>query len=198
MSLIVMAVVVGGSALIAGLAARHAVKMRSAPALPPAPPPAPAAPSPLARAGFEIELGDVMEVLGRELWLEAAWLLSEGGEPVAALFQAREATLLALPPPAGTLYLLAAAELPLPAEPPTSLESRGVRFERVRRLPVEVIPVGKSPPLPWNDALLSEYRGLENDALWVLGRGGHSRVWQGRAVHASDVVRWGGGAKTLE
>ncbi|MCK6535127.1 MAG: hypothetical protein L6Q84_19315 [Polyangiaceae bacterium] len=200
MSLILTALVVGGGALVAGLATRYAVKKRApAPPLPPPPPPsAPAAPSPLARAGFEIELGDVMEVLGRELWLEEAWLLSEGQDPVAALFQAREATLLVLPPPVSTLYLLNDAAIPLPAEPPTSLEAGGVRFERVRRLRVLVAPVGKSAPLPWNEGLLSEYRGLENDALWVLGHGGHSRVWQGRAVHTSDVVRWGGGAKTLE
>ncbi len=196
MSLIVAALAIGGSALIAGLATRYAVKRRVQPVAPP--PVLPSPPSPLARAGFEIELGDVIEVLGRELWLEEAWLLTEGREPVAALFGAREASLLVLPPPAGTLYLLDVVEIDLPEEPPSSIESRGVRFERVRRLPVEVAAVGKSAPLPWTDGLLSEYRGLESEALWVLGRGARCRIWQGRIAQGSDVVRWGGGQKTLE
>lgn len=197
MSLIVTALLVGGGALVAGLATRYAVTRREPEPVKPAPAPAPT-PSPLASAGFELELGDVVELGGRELWLEEGWLLSEAGDAVAALFRAREATVLALPPPAGTLYLLDEVELGLPEEPPTTIESRGVRFERVRRLPVLVQPVGKSAPLPWNEGLLSEYRGLAGDALWVLGRGGRSRVWQGRAVHASEVVRWGGGNQTLD
>lgn len=196
MSLILTALLVGGGAVVAGLATRYAVKRGERAPAPPVPVPPP--PSPLARAGFELELGDVVEVLGRELWLEEAWLLSEGGDAVAALFAAREATLVVLPPPASTLYLLDEIELGLPEEPPTCLESRGVRFERLRRLPVSVQPVGKSVPLPWDEGLLSEYRGLGGDALWVLGRGSRSRVWQGRSVHASDIVRWGGGMKTLE
>ena len=193
-----VALVAGGSALAAGLATRWAVKRAAERAPAPSPPPAPRPPSALAQAGFELDLGDVVEVLGRELWLEEAWLLSEGTDSVAALYSAREATLLALPSPAATLYLLDPVELGLPEEPPSSLESRGVRFERVRRLPVAVKPVGKTAPLPWDEALLSEYRGLGHDALWVIGRGGRARVFQGRSVPAADVVRWGGGERTLE
>lgn len=193
--MIVAALLAGGGALVAGLATRYAVKRRAVAETPATAPPQ--APSPLARAGFEVELGDVIEVLGRELWLEEAWLFTEGVDPVAALFGARDASLLVLPPPASTLYLLERLEIGLPEEPPSSIESRGVRFERVRRLPVEVAAIGKSTPLPWTEGLLSEYRGLESEALWVLGRGARSRVWQGRIVHGSDVVRWGGGHETL-
>lgn len=201
MSLVLAAVLVGGGALLAGVAgfirkgqrASSVVNKQSEAAALPA-----AAPTPLRSAGFEIELGDVIEVSGRELWLEQAWLLSEANDPVAAVFEASEAIVLSLPPPASTLYLLEEVSLPLPEETPSSIESRGVRFERVRRLPVQLTPLGKSVPLPWNEGLLSEYRGLGGDALWVLGRGKHCRVWQGRALLASDVVRWGGGAQTLE
>jgi hypothetical protein len=73
-----------------------------------------------------------------------------------------------------------------------------VSFERVRRLPVRVEPLEKSPPLPWDEAMLSEYRGLATDALFVLGNAGRIRAWQGRLVGESEIERWGGGKSTLE
>jgi len=199
-SLIIAAVVAGGGALVAGAMAgwlrarrQRSVSAPTASAAEPAP-----APSLLARSGFDVELGDVIEVAGRELWLEQAWLLAEAGDPVAALFAAREATLIALPPPSRTVYLLEEVSVGIAADPPAVLESRGVRFERARRLPVRVSCIGKSEPLPWDEAVLAEYRGLARDALWVLGRPGATRAWQGRAADESEIVRWGGGQKTLE
>lgn len=158
----------------------------------------PAKPGALAKRGFDLELGDVVEIGGRELWLEQGWILSEGDDPVVAMFSAKEATLVTLPAPSKASYLLDAVELAFPGDPPLTLESAGIRFERVRRLPVRVEPLEKSPPLPWDQALLSEYRGLATDALFVLGNAGRIRAWQGRLVGESEIERWGGGKSTLE
>lgn len=201
MSLIVLAIV-GGGALAAGVVTRWALGRRR-PALPPRPPvpavalPGPS-PSPLARSGFSFELGDVIEIGGRELWLEQGWLLSEGTDAVAALFRAGPTAVLTLAPPSTATYLLDAAELALPGEPPSVIEVGAVRFERVRRLPVELAALGKTPPLPWSETLLTEYRGLGDDALWVLGTGAGARAWQGRVVREPEIERWGGGDATLE
>ncbi len=194
MSLVVAAFVIGAGTLAASLAARAALAKKPAAA----PEPAATKPaSPLAEAGFEIELGDVVEIAGQELWLERGWLLREAGEVVAALFGAREKTLLVLPAPSRRVYLLDEIELALPEEPPATLESGGIRFERARRLPVELEPLAKTPPLPWDHALFGEYRGLGNDVIFVLGRGAHAKIWQGRVAVESEIERWGGGAATL-
>ena len=198
MSLVLAAMVLGGSALVAGLTTRWMSSRKKHDPKPAvlAPPPPPA-PSPLSKAGFDVDLGDVVEVAGKELWLESAWLLSEGGDPVAAVYVAREAVLLVLPPPKRTLHLLALVELRLPDNPPASVESGGVRFERVRRIPVRVTAIENSAPLPWDEALLAEYRGLAGDVLWMLGRGASAKAWQGRVVAESEIERWGGGGATL-
>jgi hypothetical protein len=197
-SLVLAAVVLGGSALVAGLTTRWmASRKQTTPK--PAPPELPAAPVPtaLSKAGFDVDLGDVVDVAGKELWLESAWLLSEGGDPVVAIFAAREAVLIVLPPPKRSVYLLDAVELRLPDDPPASLESGSVRFERVRRIPVRILAIDASAPLPWDEALLSEYRGLAGDALWLLGRGASAKAWRGRVVDESEIERWGGGGATL-
>ncbi len=186
MSLVLAAIVMGAGALMSG--GTWAWFRRRPKTKPPPTEPAEAEvpkPNALSPHGFGVELGDVIEVGGRELWLEQGWLLSEGDAPVVALFVAREATLVALPPPSRSLYLLDAVDLVVVGEPPLTLESRGVRFERVRRLPVRVEPLDKTPPLPWEQALLSEYRGLAEDALFVLGNSGGVRAWQGRITSES-------------
>lgn len=199
MSLILTALIVGGGALIAGAAAR--LSRRHKPEPPQAKPREPEdrrVESELIRLGFEIELGDVVEIGGRELWLERAWLFSEAGDAVAALFSAREATLVVSPPPARRVWVLDEVEIALPPEPPATLESRGVRFERARRIPVTVKALGKSPPLPWDQAVFAEYRGLAGDALFTLGKDGRAKAWQGRIASDSEIERWGGGERTLE
>ena len=203
MSLVLALLVAGGGALVAGLTTRWMGSRKradaNASAKPATAPPVPAqpAPTPLSTAGFDVDLGDVVEIAGQELWLESAWLLSEAGDAVVALYAAREAVLVVLPPPKRTVYLLDAVELRVPDEPPATLESAGVRFERVRRIPVRVTSIGESAPLPWDEALLAEYRGLGGDALWLLGRAGRAKAWQGRVVGESEIERWGGGGATL-
>lgn len=197
MSLIVTALLVGGGAALAGLTARVLSRRRAKPP-PPAPEPEPVKRTPLADAGFEIEQGDVISVSGRELWLEQGWLLREAGDPVAAILFAREAVVIALPKPRARLYWLDETDLPMPADPPTALDHAGVRYDRARRLPVEIEPLEKSPDPPWQSALLTEYRGLGSEVVWALVRAGKCRAWRGRAVDAAELENWGGGRGTLE
>lgn len=197
MSLIITAAIVGGGALIAGVTARVVASRRArerlaktASAVLP--------PSPLAEAGFEVQQGDVISISARELWLEQGWLLHEAGEPIAAILFAGESVVLALPKPRSRLYLLDETSLSLPAEPPSSLDCQGARYERARRLPVEIEPLDKSVDPPWQSALLVEYRGLVSDVVWVLVHQGQCRAWRGRAVEQGEIEHWGGGAATLE
>ena len=101
MSLTLAAIILGAGALFGGGTWAWR-RRRSEPkeARPKAPAPKP---SPLAARGFSIELGDVVEIGGRELWLERGWVLSEGDDAVVALLSASEATLIALPAPSVSL-----------------------------------------------------------------------------------------------
>lgn len=197
MSLVIAAIVAGGALFGGGALAWLRRKRPGTSKKPPASSPK-SKPSALATRGFDLELGDVVEIGGRELWLEQGWLLTEGDDAVVAMFSAKEATLVTLPAPSQASYLLDAVELTFPGDPPLTLESAGIRFERVRRLPVRCEPLDKSPPLPWDQAILSEYRGLATDVLFVLGNAGRIRAWQGRLVGESEIERWGGGKSTLE
>ena len=194
MSLLVTALIVGGGALVAGIGARIAFRRRKrAPESIPEKP----APSRLAAAGFEVEQGDVISARGRELWLEQGWLLSEGHDAVAALLFAREAVVLVQPRPRPRTAVLAAIELPLPADPPSAIDHGGVRYERAKRLPVSIEALSQSPEPPWSDALLTEYRGLANEVLWALVTPRGSRAWSGHTIDEHEIERWGGGADTL-
>lgn len=198
MSLVIAAIIAGGAAVFGGSTFAWLRRKRVPKTARPLPATERSKPGELATRGFDLELGDVVEIGGRELWLERGWVLSEGDEAVVVMFSAKEATLVTLPAPSRASYLLDPVELAFPGDPPPTLESAGVRFERVRRLPVRVEPLSKSPPLPWDQALLSEYRGLATDALFVLGNAGRIRAWQGRLVGESEIERWGGGKSTLE
>jgi hypothetical protein len=182
-------IVVGG-ALAVGVAGR-ALTLRLARRVRRREEPPPARDAPLGALGFGIEIGEVISLGGEELWLEGGWVLSEGREPVAALLPLREATLLALPAPRARLYRLAPVELRVDGEPPASVESGGARYDRVRRLPVELEPVGRGSDPPWSNALFVEYRDSSGAVLCVLSHDGASRVWQGRLVADDELERWG-------
>ncbi len=191
MSLILTAALIGGALAAVGATVRWARSKKS-----PAPRPAEApekAASPLSAAGFSVDLGDVISIDGRELWLERGWALSEGGELVAAVLFTDSEVIVALPAPEPRMSLLRETELSLPEDPPASLEAAGARYERVRRLPVEAAALGDTPPPPWPSALLCEYRGLGGEQLWVVGHGDFSRAFVGRAVTDDEFEMWGKG-----
>lgn len=152
----------------------------------------------LSSRGFRVELGDVLEIAGQELWLERGWLLAEGDQPVMALLFSAAHTLVVEPGEPARLTLARELELELPATVPSALEVGGVRFERARRLPVTVTALGATTPPPFDEAVVTELRGLAGDVLYVLGHQGFCKAYQGRAVQSSDVTLWGGGQSTLE
>lgn len=194
MSLLVTALLAAGGALAAGASLRLLKKRstRHAEAEPPT------ASAPTLPPGFELELGDVIGVRHEEAWLEHAWVLSEAGEPVAAVLFAHHRVVIALPQPRSTLYWVEPLDLHVPAEPPSSLELDGARYERALRRPVTVQTLRQPPDPPWQEALLAEYRGLAGESLWLLGRSGAFQAWRGQRVSEQDYERWGGGARTFE
>ncbi len=151
------------------------------------------APAKLMASGFSVEAGDVISVAGEELWLEHAWLLSEGGDAVAAVLFADEATVVAVPAPRSALYRLERVALEVPLEAPSSLDSRGVRFERAIRRPVRVEPFPGAPDPPFVDGVLAEYRALGGESLWLVAHAQSVLAWQGRRVQDGDLERWGKG-----
>lgn len=187
---LVAGVLVAGGVLAVGAAGRGLMRHIARRARRREVPPPCRGAAPLGRLGFGVEIGDVISLGAEELWLEGGWLLSEGAEPVAVVLPMREATLLALPGPQQQLYRLT----PLSAGDfggASSVESGGVRFERARRLPVELEPVGRGSDPPYKSAVLAEYRAPSGDTLWALDRDGAGLAWQGRRVRDDELERWG-------
>lgn len=185
MSLILLSLMVGAGAASAGLWLRRRARRRASERQP----------DPRERSrdtpGLELAVGDVVSVQGEELWLEQGWLVTEAGRPLAGIFEAREGSLAEFASPRREYFRLAPAEVAVPAEAPMAIEHRAVRFERVRRLPVEVVPLGSSAPPPWRTALFFEYRALSGELLLVLGQPSQFRCWVGPSVSESAVERWG-------
>ncbi|MEB2313268.1 MAG: hypothetical protein OZ921_12910 [Sorangiineae bacterium] len=195
MSLLVAALLAGAGALSAGaLGLRALRRRRAAPGAGDSPRTSAAEPAgALAGAGFAVEAGEVISLAGREYWLEHAWLCREREEPVAAILFAAEATVVALPAPRSTLYRLARVEVEAPPEPPSTLDSRGVRFERASRRPVRLTATPAAPDPPFEEAVLAEYRALGGASLWMLARAGAALAWQGERVADGELERWGQG-----
>jgi hypothetical protein len=142
---------------------------------------------------FGLLPGDVVSVDGRDHWFQGAWLLSEIDLPVAAFFFASDATIAAPAAPRTELYSLAPCEVELGAGAPFSVEEAGIRFERERRIPVELMRFGSAPELPAREALFLEYRGFGGDVLLVISYGSRSSAWLGRTLEGARVERWGPG-----
>lgn len=140
---------------------------------------------------FGLSPGDVVSVDAREHWLEGAWLLEEIDLPIAAFFFASDAALGVLAAPRTDLFALAACELDIARDPPLSLEHAGTRFERARRVPVELTSFGSAPALPGRHALFLEYRALGQEALLILALGSRASAWLGTSLDWARVERWG-------
>ena len=198
MSLVVTVLIAAGGAIAAGAVVRALSRRRADSADDSAA--KPSTPSALAVAGFDLELGDVVSVRGEEIWLESGWLLTEDGSSVAALLFGAGSALLALPAPRATLFELVDAEVAVPslaADPPGRIDHAACSYERARRLPVSVAPVGASADPPFAAATFSEYRALDGTSLWLLASEALCKAWVGTRLESSDVERWGGGASTL-
>lgn len=151
-------------------------------------------------ASFPCQLGDVILALGSdEAWLAGALLLSEE-VPAVALFIAPDAggdrAVLARPRPVEDILWLspiAASSLRLGAEPPSSLEHQGERFERLRRLPFRAERHGTGAPDVGDAVVLADYKSASGDRLIVLVGRDTPRAWVGRELNAGmyDVLASG-------
>jgi hypothetical protein len=154
---------------------------------------------------FPCQLGDViLRRVGDEAWLEGGVILSEDA-PVAALFVAPEGKALrgvyVRPRPALDLFWLspvAASTLTVGAEPPTSLEYEGQRYERARRLPLRAKRVGVGAPDLGETVICAEYTGPGPERLVVLAGDGARSVWAGEALLEGMYDVLAGGKSTLE
>jgi hypothetical protein len=166
----------------------------------------PAAPK-VARDPFEsfaVKLGDVvMRAGGDEAWLAGALVFSEE-VPAAALFVAPDAggdrAIYARPSPNDALVWLsplAAGEVLTGAEPPTTIEHAGLRFERARRLPLRVARVGTGAPDMGERAIVAEYEAGGGERLLVVV-GAQTRAWRGAALEPGMYDVLPSGKSTLE
>jgi len=144
-------------------------------------------------AGAPCRLGDVLVRTTErdEAWLAGALVFREQ-RPVAALFVAPEAVadraVFAREGDAGVTWLtaLGEGELSVQGEPPHALEHAGVRFERVRRLPVRVEQAGTGAPNVGDRAVVAEYAGPGAERIVVVSGSEQARAWVGRALRRED------------
>jgi hypothetical protein len=154
---------------------------------------------------FPCQLGDViLRRVGDEAWLEGGVILSEDA-PVAALFVAPEGKTLrgvyVRPRPSLDFFWLspvAASALTVGAEPPTSLEWEGQRYERARRLPLRARRIGVGAPDLGETVICAEYTGPGPERLLVIAGDGARSVWAGEALLEGMYDVLAGGKSTLE
>jgi hypothetical protein len=154
---------------------------------------------------FSLALGDVLvRAGGEEAWLAGAVVLSEE-RPAMALFIAPEAggdrALLVHALPADDvvwLEPLPADEIALGAEPPTSLEVRGTRYDRARRLPLRAARVGTGAPDLGDVVIVAEYAASGPERLLVITGGGSARVWRGELLERGMYDVLPSGSATLD
>jgi len=186
------------------------------PALPPAPEPkkddAPKKPKRTAEGpqahlqGFPCQLGDVlMRLTGEEAWLAGGLVLSEEG-PVAALFVAPDAghdcAIYARPAPREAIFWLEPLDpgaVLVGGEPPTSVEHGGIRFDRVRRLPLRPKRIGVGAPDVGDAVVLAEYASAGSERLLVMrSTTGASHAFRGVELEPSSYEVIASGRSTLD
>jgi len=140
-------------------------------------------------SAFPCRLGDVVVRTAErdEAWLAGA-LVFEEERPVAALFVAPEAgadrAVLAREGIEELLWLspLPIAELAVTTDPPHTLEHKGVRFERLRRLPVRVTRAGSGAPSVGDRAVVAEYGGQGSERIVLVAGSEQTLAWTGVAL----------------
>lgn len=156
--------------------------------------------------GFPCQLGDVlMRLTGEEAWLAGGLVLSEEG-PVAALFVAPDAghdcAIYARPQPREAIFWLAPLDpgaVLVGGEPPTSVEHEGIRFDRVRRLPLRPRRIGVGAPDVGDAVVLAEYASAGAERLLVMrSSSGTSHAFRGVELEPSSYEVIASGRSTLD
>jgi len=156
--------------------------------------------------GFPCQLGDVlMRLTGEEAWLAGGLVLCEEG-PVAALFVAPDAghdcAIYVRPQPREAVYWLAPLDpgaVLVGGEPPTSVEHDGIRFDRLRRLPLRPRRIGVGAPDLGDAIVLAEYASAGSERLLVMkGTTGVSQAYRGEELERSTYEVIASGKSTLD
>jgi hypothetical protein len=155
--------------------------------------------------GFPCQLGDVvMGVGGDEAWLAGALVLSEE-TPTAVLFIAPDAggdralwVRRSMTSEILWLRSIPQGELHVGAEPPSSIEHAGERYERVRRLPLHVERHGTGAPDVGDQVVVAEYKSLPGTKLLVMVGAGGTRAWHGMSLEHGMYDVLASGKSTLE
>jgi hypothetical protein len=155
--------------------------------------------------GFPCQLGDVViRVTGEEAWLAGGLVLCEEG-PVAALFVAPDArsdcALYVRPRPRESVFWmkpLDAGAVLVGGEPPSSVEHGGIRFDRVRRLPLRPRRIGVGAPVLGDALILAEDASVGAERLIVMrGTSGTSCAFRGEELEPGSYEVIASGRSTL-
>lgn len=157
-------------------------------------------------AGFPCQLGDVlMRLTGEEAWLAGGLVLSEES-PVSALFVAPDAghdcAIYVRPRPREALFWMEPLDpgaILVGGEPPTSVEHGGIRFDRVRRLPLRPRRIGVGAPDVGDAVILAEYASAGSERLLVMrSTSGTSHAYRGEELVPSAYEVIASGRATLD
>jgi hypothetical protein len=156
--------------------------------------------------GFPCQLGDVLlRLTGEEAWLAGGLVLSEEG-PVAALFVAPDAghdcAIYARPRPREAICWMEPLDpgaVLVGGEPPNAVEHGGIRFDRVRRLPLRPKRIGVGAPDAGDALILAEYASAGSERLVVMKcTSGASFAYRGEELEASTYEVIPSGRATLD
>ena len=155
--------------------------------------------------GFPCQLGDVlMRLTGEEAWLAGGLVLWEEG-PVAALFVAPDAghdcAIYVRPQPREAVFWMEPLDpgaVLVGGEPPSSVEHGGIRFDRVRRLPLRPKRIGVGAPDVGDAVVLAEYASAGSERLLVMrSTSGSSFAYRGEELEMSSYEVIASGKATL-
>jgi hypothetical protein len=155
--------------------------------------------------GFICQLGDVvMRLTGEEAWLAGGVVLSED-VPIAILFVAPEAghdtVIYVRARPKGTLLWLEPLDpsaILVGNEPPSSVEHRGIRFDRARRLPLRPRRIGVGAPNFGDAVVVAEYTSAGAERLLAFkATSGEVQCYRGVELEEGAFEVIGAGDTTL-
>ncbi len=155
--------------------------------------------------GFPCQLGDViLRITGEEAWLAGGVVLSEEA-PIAALFVAPDAghdcAIYVRPRPRESMFWMQPLDpgaVLVGGEPPSSVEHGGIRFERVRRLPLRPKRIGVGAPDVGDSVILAEYSSAGSERLLVMrSTAGTSFAYRGEELEISTYEVIASGKSTL-